>query len=328
MSTADIANLARLPAEKAVLTEYGAHLEPELRVSLGERFVVETNDNWFNSVKEAGLPETDKPPTQARQYLRVNPLAGPIYVNGVEAGDALVVDLEAIDIRDWGWTGTVPGFGPLAGTIGWEELQGPWATIIRHVPGPSGSFRDGEAVMTLDRESRWPLAPFIGTLVTAPERGIENSLIGQGPWCGNIDCREIAPGSKIFINSTHEGGLLFMGDVHGSQADSELSGMADETAAHVTLKCDVLKNKKIPGVCRVEKPDSLIQVESARNAGNIDRAVNNTFLYMIDWLRGDYGISKAEAYMHMTANSLVRSHIYQATTGFFVCGVEFPKACL
>ena len=85
--------------------------------------------------------------------------------------------------------------------------------MIRHVPDPSGTLRDGEAVMNVGREVRWPLALFIGTIVTAPERGIENTLVGQGPG-GNIDTRDISAGHKIHLNATHAGGLLFLGDVH------------------------------------------------------------------------------------------------------------------
>lgn len=323
----DKKELQRLPEEFGNVIEYSGDLEPRLRVKQGESFVVETKDNWFNLVKDEGL-NLGAPPVAALQYLRVNPLAGPVYVEGVEPGDTLVVELESIDVRDWGWTGTLPGFGPLDGKIGWEEVQGPWSVVINHETGPSGTFRDGTAVMTLDRVSRWPLMPFIGTLVTAPERGSENSLVGQGPWGGNIDCRELSAGNKIHMNASHKGGLLFMGDVHGSQGDSELTGLADETAAHITLSCSVIKKKQVPGVCRVEKPESLVQVESARNAGSPERAVNNAFLFMIDWLVSDFGMSKQEAYLHMSANSGVRAHIYQAVAGFFVCGVEFPKSSL
>ena len=82
----------------------------------------------------------------------------------------------------------------------------------------------------------------------------ENTLIGQGPWGGNIDTRDIAAGHKIHLNATHDGGLLFLGDVHASQGDSELTAIANETAADVTLTCDVLKNRTTPGVCRIETP--------------------------------------------------------------------------
>lgn len=329
MAISDAEKLKTLPRDRAWHVEYGGHLEPELAVDLGERFVVETNDNWWNLLGEEGaVPDTTQPPVGARQYVRGNPVAGPIAVNGVEAGDTLVVGIEEIAVRDWGWTGTIAGFGPLAGRVGWEEIDEPFSTVVRHVPGPSGTLADGDAVMNVGREVRWPLAPFIGTIVTAPERGIENTLVGQGPWGGNIDTRDIAAGHKIHLNSSHAGGLLFLGDVHASQGDSELTGIADETAADVTMQCDVLKGVTTPGVCRIEKPDSIVQVDSARNSGSPEKALENCFINLITWLVQDFGVSKREAYLHMTANSLVRINVYQFTTGFFTCGVEFPKQYL
>jgi acetamidase/formamidase len=319
----------RIARDTAWHVEYGGDIAPELTVDLGEQFVVETNDNWWNLLGEEGsVPSITEPPIAAAQYVRGNPLAGPIYVNGVEPGDTLVVGIEEIAVRDWGWTGTIPGFGPVAGLTEFAEIDEAFSTVIKHEPGPSGTLKDGEAVMNVGREVRWPLAPFIGTIVTAPERGIENSLVGQGPWGGNIDTRDIAAGNKIHLNATHEGGLLFLGDVHASQGDSELTGIADETAADVTITCDVLKGRTTPGVCRIEKPESLVQVDSGRNTGSPERALNACFLNMMRWLTTDYGMSKREAYLHMTANSEVRINVYQFTLGFFVCGVEFPKKYL
>jgi hypothetical protein len=72
----------RLPRDRAVLVEYGGHMEPELRVGLGERFVIETNDDWFNLLGEDGaVPSVAEPPVAARQYLRANPVGGPVYVS-------------------------------------------------------------------------------------------------------------------------------------------------------------------------------------------------------------------------------------------------------
>jgi amidase len=319
----------KISREKSTVTEFGAHLEPELVVDLGEPFVIETNDNWWNLLGEKNSkPRPKEPPLAALQVFRANPVGGPVYVNGVEPGDTLVVKIERIVVRDWGWTGTIKGFGQLTGLAEFADIDEDFSTVIRHIAGRSGTLDDGEAIMNVGREVRWPLAPFCGVIVTAPERGIENTVTSQGAWGGNMDVRDVCAGHKIHLNASHPGGLLFLGDVHASQGDSELSGIANETAADVTVSCTVLKGKQTPGVFRIEKPDSLVQVDSGRNSGGMDRALTNCFVNMIRWLVSDYGLSKREAYLHMTANSLVRINLYQYTTGFFTCGVEFPKRCL
>jgi amidase len=321
--------MKRITRDKAFHVEFGGDMPPELRVGLGEKFVIETNDNWWNLLgKEGAVPSVTEPPTGARQHVRGNPVGGPVYIEGVQPGDTVVVNIEEIAVRDWGWTGTIAGFGPIAGLKEWQEIDAPFSTVIRHVPGPSGTLRDGEAVMNVGREVRWPLAPFLGVIVTAPERGVENTLVSQGPWGGNLDVRDVCAGHKIHLNATHPGALLFVGDVHASQGDSELTGIANETAADVTLSCEVIKNRTTPGVMRIEKPDSIVQVDSARNSGGMERALNNCFLNMMRWLVADFGMSQREAYLHMTANSLVRINMYQFTSGFCTCGVEFPKRYL
>jgi len=317
------------PRKNATLTEFGADIEPGLVVDIDERFTVETIDNWHD---ELGTPDACVDPmmekVKALQVFRANPVGGPVYVNGIEPGDTMVVDIERIAIRDWGWTGTIKGFGQLAGISDFADIDENFSTVIKHVPGPSGTLDDGSAVMNIGREVRWPLAPFIGTFVTAPERGAENTVTSQGPWGGNVDSHDVCAGHKIHMNASHPGGLLFMGDVHASQSDSELTGIADETAADITASVSVIKGRQVPGVMRIEKPDSLVQLDSSRNSGNPDRALTNCFINMIKWLVEDYNMSKREAYLHMSANSLVKIRVYQYTSGFQTFGVEFPKECL
>ena len=40
--------MKRLSRDKAFHVEFGGDMPPELRVGLGEKFVIETNDNWWN----------------------------------------------------------------------------------------------------------------------------------------------------------------------------------------------------------------------------------------------------------------------------------------
>ncbi len=99
--------MKRITRDKAFHVEFGGHLPPELRVGLGEKFLIETNDNCWNLLGEKGAVPYVTPPPGARQYIRSNPVGGPVYVEGVQPGDTLVVDIEEIVVRDWGWTGTM-----------------------------------------------------------------------------------------------------------------------------------------------------------------------------------------------------------------------------
>ena len=320
----------KIEREHATLTEFGAHLEPQLRVEPGEQFLVQTQDNFFGEIKtEEDLPTPEDLPFLRHQFWKVNPVAGPIYVEGLKAGDLLVLEIEDIIPSERGWTGFVPTFGNLAKNADFPELQQPYSRITRHEPGPSGTTSDGTGSFSVNREVRYPLKPFVGTIVTAPERGIENTLVSQGPWGGNIDCRDVRKGNRIMLNTSHDGGLLFFGDAHAAQGDSEYTGLADESAADVLARCHVVEQKQVPGVLRIETPKSLIQVESARNAGSMELALNGAFIGMMRWLTEEHAMDVKEAYLHFTANPEVRIHTYQfVTPAFYVTGVEFPKKYL
>lgn len=319
--------------EKALVYEAGAHLEPLLTVKPGEKFKVETEDNFEQALIKKGngvFDENDLPALKSAP-LKANPVAGPIYVEGVEPGDLLAVQIWDIIPGEKGWTGTVQGLGVLKDKVGWEECQVNYAHVINHLPGPSGTYSDGTAVFEINGHKwTWDLNPHIGTIFTCPQkgRGVPDTLTTQGAWGGNQDIRDVCKGNTLYLNCFNEGGLLFLGDVHASQGDSELTGMADETYAEVTLSVEVIKNKFIPGTLRIETPKSIIQVDSAKNAGTQKDALNSCFIGMMSWLVEDYGYSKREAYLHMSANSNVRINVYQFVDGFFVCGVEFPKSYL
>ncbi len=320
----------KIRREDATLTEFGAHLEPALRVEPGETFHIETQDNFFGEIDtEEVLPTAEHLPFLRHQFWKVNPVAGPIHVEGCKAGDLLVLEIEDIIPSERGWTGFAPDFGNLAGNAAFPELQQPYSRVTHHKPGPSGTTSDGTGSFNVNREVTYPLRPFLGTIVTAPERGIENTLVSQGPWGGNIDCRDVRKGNKVMMNAYHDGGLLFFGDAHAAQGDSEYTGLADETAADTKGRCHVVEQKQVPGVLRIETPESLIQVDSARNTGSMERALNGAFVGMMRWLTEEYGMDEKEAYLHFTANPDVRIHTYQFVgPAFYVVGVEFLKKYL
>jgi len=319
--------------ESVLKYEGGPHMEPVLRVEQGEEFKVEAEGNFEREVIKRGtgsFTEEDLPRLKAIPF-EANPVAGPIYIEGAEDGDLLVAHIKDIIPYEKGWTGTMKDMGILHDKVGWEECHGYYGHVIDHKPGPSGTTSDGTAVFEInDHKWEWDLEPFIGTIFTAPQkgRGVPNSLTVQGPWGGNQDIRDVKKDHTIYLNCFNEGGLLFLGDCHGTQGDSELTGLADECPADVILSVDVIKNKRIPGTLRIETPDSIIQVDSVSNAGTHSSALDNAFVGMMSWLVEEYGFGKKEAYLHMSINPGLRINVYQSVGGFFVCGIEFPKKYL
>lgn len=323
-------DMQKIARKTATITDFGAHLDPALRVQPNETFLVETQDNFFGAIdSEEVLPSPDQLEFLRANPWRVNPVGGPIHVEGLRAGDTLIIDFDDLVPSAQGWTGFLPNFGNLAGDYAYPELQQHYSRVTHHKPGPSGTTSDGTGSFTVTREVTYPLHPFVGTIVTAPERGTFDTLVSQGPWGGNIDCKHICKGSRVLMNTYHDGGLLFMGDAHAAQGDSEYTGLADETAMDITAGCDIIEQQRIPGVLRIERPDSLIQVDSGRNTGGMETALSGAFKGMMQRLTEGHGLDQKEAYLHFTANPAVIIHTYQFVgPAFYVVGVEFPKKYL
>ena len=71
----------------------------------------------FHPVDSSGAqlnPESTVADIAKLDFGKVNPVAGPIYVDGAEPGDAIKVTLLSFAPSGWGWTANIPGFGLLA----------------------------------------------------------------------------------------------------------------------------------------------------------------------------------------------------------------------
>ncbi|MBM3483432.1 MAG: hypothetical protein FJX66_09005 [Alphaproteobacteria bacterium] len=322
--------MQRIKRGQVTKFEFDYRDTPCLRVKLDEPFQIETEDALSGLIEDdsdapkvhemAGDPHVEKlltawPP-------KFNPVVGPIYVEGVEAGDVLAVSIDWIEPWRYGFTGILPGVGPLHDSRRWSDCAEGHVQVIEHLPGPSGTTRDGKG--RYSPKLTWDLDPFIGTLATCPEREVVTSLLGQGPYGGNIDCRDIKPGHTIFLNSYHKGALLYVGDVHGGQGDTEFTALADETRALVQLRCSVVKNKRLPCV-RIDKPHSIVAVGINLP---LEHAVYDANENMMLWLLEDYGISGKDSYLRMSADPAFRVRVYQMVRALWarhVAGAEYPK---
>lgn len=317
----------RITREQARKYAFDWRDEPLVRMKPGESVEIETYDastGYFKSAEDKAIP--GKRPGFDRTPPHANPIGGPVYVDGAERGDVLVVTIEDILVDSYSWLAIGPRRGPLGESTRWPELSAEYTTkIFKHTPGPSGTMRDG--TLHFNDKLSWPITPFIGTLGVAPDREVTTSLDGQGEWGGNLDIRDVAPGNKIFLPIYHPGALFYLGDVHASQGDTEFTGTAAETKATVRVKLDVVKNKKIPWM-RIEKPNSIIAIHANRP---MEVAVETATVQLMDWLITEYRFTPTDAYCLVSTCPDFRISIYQmCKIGklSFVAGAELPKRYL
>lgn len=319
--------MQRIDREQARKYAFNWQDAPLLRVRPGESFEIDTYDastGFFKKPEDKALP--GKRPGFDRTPPLANPIGGPVFLEGAQKGDVLVVHVEEIVVDSYSWVAIGPRRGPLGESTRWPELSTDYTTkIFQHTPGPSGTTRDG--TLKFNDKISWPITPFIGTIGVAPDREVTTSLDGQGEWGGNLDIRDVAPGNKIYLPIYHEGALFYLGDVHASQGDTEFTGTAAETKATVRIRLELLKNKKIPWM-RIEKPDSIIAVHANRP---LEAAVETATVMLMDWLITEYGFTPTDAYCLVSTCPDFRIHVYQmCKIGklSFVAGAELPRKYL
>ena len=319
--------MQRITREQARKYAFDWEDEPLLRVRPGESFEVETFDastGYFKTADDKAIPA--RRPGFDRSPPLANPIGGPVWLEGADRGDVLVITVEDILVDDYSWIAIGPKRGPLGESCRWPELSADYTTrILRHTPGPSGTMRDG--TIHFNDHIAWPVTPFIGTLGVAPEREVATSIDGQGEWGGNLDIRDVCPGNRIFLPVFHAGARFYLGDVHASQGDTEFTGTAAETKATVRLHLDLIKGKRIPWM-RIEKPASIISVYASRP---LETAVETATLNLMDWLIAEHRFSPTDAYCLVSTCPDFRIHVYQmCKLGKlnYVAGAEIPKRYL
>ena len=90
----------------------GSEAKPIAKAKPGDILVIETEDCFDNQIL------TPEDVVESIDFDRVNPATGPIYIEGAEPGDTLVVDILSIDVAEQGVMVAVPGLGVLADEVG------------------------------------------------------------------------------------------------------------------------------------------------------------------------------------------------------------------
>src|SRR3954463_5428539 len=108
----------------------------------------------------------------------VKPQTGPLYVDGAEPGDPLVLHLVSLEpARDWGASAAIPFFGGMTSTDRVVTLQEPLPdTTWIYEPDPHRNTVCFAARHS-DQRIELPLAPMLGTVGVAPGGGESRSSL-------------------------------------------------------------------------------------------------------------------------------------------------------
>jgi acetamidase/formamidase len=287
-ATAVVAEEVRYdPGDKVYFTYCYAH-PPAMRIKPGDSVVTRTRD-----ASNDAFTVSDKTLAPKLDLTKVNPQTGPFYVEGAEPGDTLEVHIDKIDLnRDWGWGGSIPGFGALA-----PEYK----TAMYTPPAPDRLFiwhlDKAKKTATVDLPNskigkvEVPVRPFFGTIGTAPSGKECISSLVPGTHGANMDFNEVVEGVTMQFPVFEPGALFMLGDGHAAQGDGEIDGAAIETSFDVRFTVNLLKGKKINWP-RLINDRYIMSIGSTRPLMD---ALRLACVDMVNWLAQDYGFDRVEA---------------------------------
>ena len=291
----------------------GPYKNPVANVKSGEIFQIQTLDAFGNKVTSSTSDIT-----KLIQMPFVNPLVGPIYVEGAEKGDALAINIISIETsRDYGVSAIIPEFGGLCATPLTRTLNDPLPPKVMIHP-----IKDNSIIFSKDLDiAPIPYEPFYGTIGTSPELEAISSL-SPGSHGGNMDAADVCPGNTIILPVNVEGGFLYIGDGHAAQGDAEICGVATEIPTTGTLKIDLIKRLSLRNP-RVESNEFIMTIGSARP---MEDAARIAFYKLIMWLESDYGIEKLVAYQ--LCSQVARVRLANMVDTLYSVVAKFPKKYL
>lgn len=276
-------------------TIHGAHhhfgwdhsIPPAQTVAPGKRLRFECLDSSGGQLS----PDSTTADVPNLDFGKINPVTGPIYVDGAEPGDILKVEIEAFHPSGFGWTANIPGFGLLA-----DQFKEPHLKVWRYDPKTL-------APSVFSDIARVPLKPFAGTIGLAPAEPGLHSVVPPRRMGGNLDIRDLAAGTTLYLPVEVAGALFSIGDTHAAQGDGEVCGTAIESPMEVELKLDLIKQEKL-AFPRFTTPGPVTRHLDAKGyevttgvGPDLMTGARDAVSAMIDLLGAAHGLSAEDAYL-------------------------------
>lgn len=256
---------------------FRADVEPVLRISpgTGERIGFETDDAVYRELHDHG--------DLAALSAPINPVTGPVWVEGAKPGDTLAVTIHEIHLKDCGWSQSLPGIGALRNRMG-DRVES------RRIP------IDEAGVHLTDRHVVAP-RPMIGCIGTAPATGVHSTVMPTTALGGNMDVTEVRPGSVVYLPVEVEGAMLSIGDIHAIMSEGESSFVAIEAEGVAIVSIDVLRDLPLRAP-RIETPDEWVFV----GLGDpVQESITRGYEDAFDFLVTGRGWDRMDAFAVMSA---------------------------
>ncbi|GAB4521386.1 MAG: acetamidase/formamidase family protein [Anaerolineae bacterium] len=206
------------PTEQTVHDVFSRDLPPVLTIDSGDTVI-------FKTLEAAGYAFDNPTPFQMPPKFREgyftenHTMSGPVAIRGAMPGMTLEVRLNQIVPGKWGRTNSGGYPSDINDRLGisdieryrlWWEIDHDTNTALS-----SGGHRV-------------PLRPFMGNLGMPPNEPGQHSTHPPRYCGGNLDCKELVAGSRLYLPVSVEGALFSIGDGHGIQGDGETAGPALE----------------------------------------------------------------------------------------------------
>ncbi len=320
-STLASAETHKLVAEKYYRTF--SHQNPVLkRIKPGDLVVTKTLDSGGQDDKDVH-----------RHPDPGNPLTGPFYIEGAEAGDAILVRFQKMRLnRNWGYSGFRLGLFSLTPEYV-EHLYSPnykpdlvrkgYSNFVRWELDPAGNMVQLRDPKSERVKLEFPAKPMLGCVGVAAPGDFSPTSGPAGSYGGNLDYNSVGEGATVILPVYHPGALLFIGDGHALQGDGEPTGNGIETSMDVEFSVEVRKNAKLTGP-RVENAEYLISLGAQNEfSSSLDRALQMANTDMAHWLIDDYKLEPWAAHLLIAFQGK-----YEVVTVAGTMALKIPKSSL
>ena len=180
-------------------------------------------------------------------------VTGPVAIQGAEPGDVLKIDILAVTPR-------VP-YGVISNRHGKGALPGEFPEGAKPESDASSAdptkFHNVSVFTPIRRTARgqwegvlknkhgaevtFPTAPFMGVMGVAADTNELVHSVPPGVFGGNMDVKDLAAGTTVYLPVFVSGANFYTGDPHMSQGNGEVALTALEHSMRVTFRFTLLK---------------------------------------------------------------------------------------